>query len=140
MPRIYVQDVSLRRRRMKYGLAAALRAAPTDAEHKLWFHLRSKRMNGVRFRRQQPIGPYVADFFCPVAKLIVELDGDQHGESAHRRYDESRTRWLSERGYAVMRFGNWEVLRQPAAVLDGIEAMVRERIAMLRNASLKPSP
>jgi very-short-patch-repair endonuclease len=101
--------------------ARALRKHPTDAERKLWARLRHKQLNGIRFRRQQPVGPYVADFFCARAKLIIELDGGQHGTVDGSTRDESRTRWLESRGYRVLRFWNNDVLHNMAGVLEGIE-------------------
>jgi very-short-patch-repair endonuclease len=121
----------LRRKQMKYGLAANLRADPTDAEYKLWLHLRRKRTSDYRFRRQQPAGPFIVDFYCPAAKLIVELDGDQHGMAERQAYDEVRTRWLSARGHLVLRFGNGEVLKNMAGVLDCIERAVTARTPQL---------
>ena len=110
---------------MKHGLARSLRNNPTDAERKLWLLLRSKQLGGFKFRRQQPIGPYVVDFFCPMAKLIVELDGSQHGEADKLQYDEDRTMWLSSRGYHVVRFVNADVLRNPEIVADAIGNYLR---------------
>ncbi len=89
--------------------ARALRRDQTPAEALLWAELRAKRLGGHRFRRQDPIGPFIADFVCEAAKLIVELDGSQHGENAD--YDARRTSWLEGRGYRVLRFANVEVLR-----------------------------
>jgi very-short-patch-repair endonuclease len=109
-----------RRAQFKLPLAQKLRADPTDAERRLWHLLRAKQLGGVRFRRQQPIGPYVADFFCSAAKLIVELDGDHHGSDRGLAHDADRTRWLESRGYTVLRFSNGEVLRG-----DPIEAIWR---------------
>src|ERR1700754_3728806 len=83
-------------------------------------------MAGLRFRRQQPIGPYIADFYCCAAQLVIELDGSQLGEDARAAYDEARTRWLKENGYRVLRFSNHEFLRAPQSVLDGIWAAILE--------------
>lgn len=82
--------------------------------------LRRKQISGMRFRRQHPIGPYIADFFCAAAKLVIELDGDQHSADRHTLHDEVRTEWLEKRGYRVLRFSNYEFLTNPDAVLDGI--------------------
>jgi very-short-patch-repair endonuclease len=68
-----------RQTQLKHAAAKELRANATEMERKLWTVLRRKQLSGVRFRRQQPIGPYIADFFCSSAKLVIELDGDQHG-------------------------------------------------------------
>jgi very-short-patch-repair endonuclease len=94
--------------------ARKLRASPSDAEIRLWSRLRRRQLDGFRFRRQQPIGPYVVDFFCPEARLIVEADGGQHVDS---KTDELRTRWLEARGYRVIRFWNNDVLANTEGVL-----------------------
>lgn len=92
---------------MLSSTARRLRSNPTEAEKRLWARLRHKRLDDFRFRRQAPIGPYIVDFFCPSAKLVVELDGGQHGERSQR--DAAHTRWLEKRGYRVIRFWNTEV-------------------------------
>ena len=99
--------------------ARDLREHATDAERKLWVLLRRKQTKR-RFRRQQPIGPYVADYFCPSAKLIIELDGSQHADDHHRLKDARRTQWLESRGYRLLRFWNLDVLKAPEMVLDMI--------------------
>jgi very-short-patch-repair endonuclease len=76
------------------NFARELRLVPTDAEIRLWSRLRRKQLEGFRFRRQHPLGPYVVDFFCAPAKLIVEVDGGQHADEG-----EARTNWLEARGY-----------------------------------------
>ena len=101
-------------------MARALRQNATEAERKLWRLLRNRRLANWRFRRQQPIGPYFADFFCSSAKLIIEIDGSQHAEDEHRISDASRTEWLEARGYRVMRFWNIDVLKTPDSVMDAI--------------------
>jgi len=101
-----------RRAEFKRGFAKQLRENPTDAERRLWRSLRVKQLGDLRFRRQQPIGPYIVDFYCSAAKLIVELDGDQHGYDKNIAYDADRTRWLEERDYKVLRFSNGEVLKR----------------------------
>ena len=99
--------------------ARHLRRDLTDAERKLWHLLRDRRLNGLKFRRQVPIGPYIADFACQSAKIIVEADGSQHAES---KRDLARDAWLTARGYIVVRFWNHEILREPRMVLDTILA------------------
>src|SRR4051812_14031307 len=91
-----------RRAQFKRSVAKSLRQNPTDAERRLWHLLRVKQLGGLRFRRQQPIGRYIVDFFCPAAKLIVELNGDQHGTDSNAAQDAARTRWLEARGYMVL--------------------------------------
>jgi very-short-patch-repair endonuclease len=102
--------------------ARKLRTTPTDAEIRLWSRLRRKQLEGYRFRRQQPMGPFVVDFFCPEAKLIVEVDGGQHAESAS---DERRTSWLEANGYRVVRFWNNDVLANTEGVLMRILEALR---------------
>ena len=98
--------------------ARRLRRNPTDAEKKLWSLLRRKQLSGYRFRRQVPIGPYVVDFACLAAHLVIEVDGGQHALSVER--DKERTTWLEARGYKVVRFWNNEVLGNPDGVLQTI--------------------
>ena len=103
---------------VKTDFAKTLRRNMTDAEKKLWYYLRAGRLEGHKFRRQAPIGPYVVDFAAPVLKLIVELDGSQH--ALQQQYDAARTRYLHVCGYRVLRFGDDEALRQTDAVREAI--------------------
>jgi very-short-patch-repair endonuclease len=98
--------------------ARQMRHEPTEAEAKLWSGLRAGRLNGAKFRRQVPIGPYIADFVCPAAKLIVELDGSQHADQ--QAYDARRTGFLVAEGYRVIRFWNHDVLGSCSDVLEAI--------------------
>ena len=100
--------------------ARQLRKNQTDAEQKLWSHLRRRQLDAFRFRRQQPIGPYVVDFFCPEARLIVEVDGGQHAERTEQ--DAERTEWLEARGYRVARYWNNEVLGNIEGVLTDLRS------------------
>ena len=109
-----------RRKIHKRSLAKMLRANATDAERILWSVLRGKQLAALRFRRQQPIGPYIVDFFCPSAKLIVELDGSQHGADKVAAYDQERSRFLGAKGYRVLRFWNVEVLKDRVSVAEAI--------------------
>lgn len=99
--------------------ARRLRREPTDAERHLWYDLRRKTLGGWRFRRQAPIGRYIADFVCFEARLIVELDGGQHAE-ARQAYDADRTVWLEAEGFRVLRFWNNDVLTNTAGVVEEI--------------------
>ena len=99
-------------------LARALKRNMTDAEQRLWHHLRGKRLNGIKFRRQQSIGTYIVDFVSMKHKLVVELDGGQHVEQA--AHDAKRTQFLNQEGYCVLRFWNHEALQQTEAVLEKI--------------------
>ena len=102
------------------GRARGLRRKSTFVERRLWAALRGKSLEGLRFRRQQPIGPYIADFFCPSAKLVIELDGYFHSDTLRAQRDEIRTTWLNERGYRVLRFDNDVILEALDGVLDTI--------------------
>ncbi|MGN6469835.1 MAG: endonuclease domain-containing protein [Rhizobiaceae bacterium] len=91
--------------------AKSMRRTMTDAELKLWNELRAHRLMGLGFRRQVPIGPYIVDFACPSYRLIVEIDGSQHGEANQARVDAARTSYLKARGWTVLRFWNDDILR-----------------------------
>ncbi|MGH8053425.1 MAG: endonuclease domain-containing protein [Stenotrophomonas sp.] len=108
--------------------AKQLRSNMTDAEHLLWRHLRARRLLGQKFRRQQPIGPYVVDFVHFGVRLIVEADGGQHNESVH---DFKRDAWLESQGFKILRFWNNEILGNGDAVLEVILATV---------SALSPNP
>lgn len=95
-----------------------MRQPQTPAERTLWARLRDRRLSGLKFRRQHPIGRFIVDFCCPARRLAVEIDGDSHAEQAE--YDAARTAWLVEQGYAVIRFTNQEVHRHIEAVLEAI--------------------
>jgi very-short-patch-repair endonuclease len=88
--------------------ARRMRKAMTDAELRLWNEVRAHRLMGLAFRRQMPIAGYIVDFACPSRKLVVEVDGSQHGESAR---DAVRDRTLSNLGWTVLRFWNDDILR-----------------------------
>ncbi|MEF3082072.1 DUF559 domain-containing protein [Luteimonas sp. SMYT11W] len=99
--------------------ARQLRRESTDAERLLWFHLRDRRL-GAKFRRQQPVGPFIVDFLSLEAAVIVEVDGSQHQEAV----DAGRTRFLERRGFRVLRFWNHDVLVRTESVLEVILASV----------------
>ena len=99
-------------------LARELRKTSTEAEQRLWYHLRNRRLGGFKFRRQVVIDRYIVDFVCLDAKLIVEADGGQH--EFDRLADEVRTRHLERLGYRVVRFWNHEILLETEAVLSSI--------------------
>jgi very-short-patch-repair endonuclease len=104
--------------------ARTLRKRSTDAEIKLWNHLRARRLMGLKFRRQCPLGCYIVDFICIEEKLIIELDGGQHNENRQHDYDERRTEFLNGLGFKVIRFWNNDVLSQFDVVLDEIYKQV----------------
>jgi very-short-patch-repair endonuclease len=104
--------------------ARRLRADSTTAEASLWRQLRRLETKGTHFRRQVPIGPYVADFACLASRLVIEIDGSQHGEEPNRSRDERRTRWLESEGYRVVRFWNNDITQNLAGVLDVVYAQL----------------
>jgi very-short-patch-repair endonuclease len=105
--------------------ARKLRKNATYAERVLWSALKGKQLKGLKFRRQCPLGDYFADFVCLSARLIVELDGVQHEEQAHVRYDRRRTMWLCGRNFRVVRFSNDDVRDNLAIVLSTIVHAVK---------------
>jgi very-short-patch-repair endonuclease len=102
------------------GFARELRQKHTDAEKALWMKLRNRQLEGVKFRGQQPIGPYIVDFVSFQRRLIVEIDGGQHNEDRTKERDEERTIRLEQRGYRIVRFWYNEVLTNPEGVLERI--------------------
>ncbi|WP_028628984.1 endonuclease domain-containing protein [Pseudomonas sp. D(2018)] len=118
--------------------ARRLRVEQTDAERLLWQHLRNRLLSGLKFRRQQPLGPYFADFYCHEHKLVVELDGGQHLENP---VDSRRDAWLVTNGYRVLRFWNHDVLQQTNAVLEAIWLTTQEPELSIKPPSpLAPLP
>jgi very-short-patch-repair endonuclease len=95
-----------------------MRRQPTDAENVLWQRLKAKRLEGWKFRRQEPVAGHVADFLCYEARLVIEVDGGQHADDADR--DEQRTRAIAAEGFRVVRFWNNEVLENIDGVLEAI--------------------
>jgi very-short-patch-repair endonuclease len=100
------------------NFARQLRINQTEAEKILWKRLRSKQLLSLKFRRQQPIGKYIADFVCFENKLIIELDGSQHID--HRDQDVDRDKWLSDQGFTVLRFWNKDIMNN----IDGVMKMI----------------
>ncbi len=100
--------------------ARVLRKNSTDAERRLWQGLRRNQINGCKFRRQQPIGPYIVDFVCFEKRLIIEVDGGQHAQQLED--DLARTEWLRSQGFQVLRFWNNQILRE----IDSVKAAILE--------------
>jgi very-short-patch-repair endonuclease len=113
-------------RRATPEIARRLRRAMTDAERKLWRALRDRQIDKAKFRRQVPIGPYVADFLCFETRIVVEVDGGQHAESTR---DRVRDRWFADNGFRVLRFWNNDVHSNVHGVLDTISEHVRRGAA-----------
>ena len=111
--------------------ARKLRRNQTEAEGKLWYLLRNRRLAGYKFKRQVPIGPFIADFACAELELIVEADGGQHADQ--RAYDEKRSRRLESDGWHVLRFWNNEILNN----IEGVAETLLEAVRYLENI---PSP
>jgi len=117
-------------------LAQTLRKRMTDAERRLWYYLRDRRLGGWKFRRQYPVGPYIVDFICPEKNLIIEVDGGQHAEN--EEMDLQRSAYLNKMGYRVFRFWNNQVLQETEAVLEAILAVLAE--GKQNSPSPQPSP
>ena len=100
-------------------LAQSLRKRQTDADRKLWSKLRNRQLDGWKFKRQFPIGPYILDFYCSDANLVIELDGSQHAET-RAEYDRTRTQFVEGEGLQVMHVWNVDVLTNITGVVDGI--------------------
>ncbi|MBW8753168.1 MAG: endonuclease domain-containing protein [Sphingomonadales bacterium] len=108
--------VAITRRTSRH--ARQLRREMTDAERRIWYLLRDRRFEGWKFRRQVTVGPYVVDFLCHAARLVVEVDGGQHSEEVDAR----RTAFLASQGFRVIRFWNNDVLGNTDGVLQALEA------------------
>ena len=106
-------------------IASNLLRHQTNAERILWTRLRSKQIAGVKFRRQQAIGPYIVDFINNESRLIIEIDGGQHNRDTIRNKDRQRTVWLRQKGYNVIRFWDNEVLQNIDGVLEKILATLK---------------
>ena len=119
------QDDITKRRPGKTLQARRLRKEDTEEEYRLWSDLRSRRLNGYKFTRQIPLGPYIVDFLCRTVALVIEVDGAHH---AGLPADAQRTEWLNQHGYSVLRFWNHEILRERGPVLDTILAALEGRI------------
>jgi very-short-patch-repair endonuclease len=118
--------------------ARALRARMTDAERKLWFALRDRRFANFKFRRQVPVGPFIADLICYAARVVVEVDGGQHADSAT---DDRRDRWFAANDFLVLRFWNNDVLSNLERVLTSTLLALRKRTPHPARAPRgRPSP
>ncbi len=105
---------------LTFRRARLLRRERTDAERVLWQMLRARRLSGLKFRRQFPIGDFIADFCCRECRLVIELDGSQHMDSRQADRDRNRTECMEARGFRVLRFWNTDVLMNTEGVLAAI--------------------
>ena len=115
-----------------------LRRRLTEPEQLLWQQLRNRQLSGFKFRRQHPIGPYIADFACLNPRLVIELDGRLHDK--YSVYDKTRTRFLETKGFTVVRFRNIEIYRQRSAVLPTIQAALVAQPRATIEAHKYPTP
>ncbi len=107
-------------KRQQIVRAKTLRANATNAEQTLWACLSNRQMEGYKFRRQQPLGPYIVDFVNLEKRIIIELDGGQHAEEGNANKDRIRDVWLIEQGFKVLRFWGHEIFENKEGVLDSI--------------------
>src|SRR3972149_10768797 len=105
----------------------SLRKRSTSAEAELWEMLKSKQLNGRKFRRQYSIGSYIVDFRCPSEKLVIELDGDYHGEYNKIQEDENRDKFIESLGFTVLRFENRFVFREPEYLKSEIRKVFNKK-------------
>lgn len=115
------------------SLARSLRREATWAEKRLWYHLRTRKLRGKKFRRQQTFGPYVLDFYCVENKLNIEIDGGQHDVPENREYDMRRSAFLGKEGVRTLRFWNSQVREN----LEGVLARIRMEV---ENSAPHPDP
>ena len=104
--------------------ARSFRRNMTEAENRMWYFLRDRRLNGYKFVREYVIGQYIADFVCREKKVVLEIDGGQHSEAIE--YDERRTKFLEEQGYRVLRFWNTDVFKNTRDVLEKILRLLED--------------
>ncbi|MBZ0169399.1 hypothetical protein MELA_00675 [Candidatus Methylomirabilis lanthanidiphila] len=108
--------------------ARSLRTAMTDCEQIIWYHLRRKQVLGVQFYRQRPLGHYIVDFYAPMAKLVVEIDGSQHASAEHVIKDTQRDAYLAGQGIRVLRFNDLQVLQEIEAVMREVFRVIAEQV------------
>jgi very-short-patch-repair endonuclease len=114
--------------------AKSMRSEMTDAERALWTQLRAHRLNGLSFRRQVPVGSFIVDFVRHEHRLIIELDGGQHANEREAHHDQMRQAWLNTKGYRVLRFWNFDVLRHRESVLETIIETIAQSLPPSRSA------
>jgi len=122
--------------------AKQLRGSMTRAETLLWRYLKAHRLETLSFRRQAPIGPYIVDFVCHSARLVVEVDGASHDFESRQHRDHIRDAWLGTRGYLVLRFSDADVRRTLAGVLRRIQEIAQARLCakVIEESATTPLP
>ena len=121
---------------MANTFARRLRSHPTEEERMVWSELRKRRTDGLKFRRQHPIGPYIVDFVCLERRTIFEIDGVQHGDPEVLLKDAQRTTWLESRGYTVFRAWNSEIREN----FDGVMMSLFDAMGLLAEVTPHPGP
>lgn len=110
-----------------------LRSDMTGPEKRLWSRLRSRQLQGSKFRRQHGIGPYIVDFYCPEQSLVIEIDGDSHADAEQIQKDQRRDRYLQSIGLRVVRYTNDDIMKN----LDGVLEDLQKRVS---SGSASPNP
>lgn len=110
-----------------FALAKEMRRNATPAELLVWKHVSGKTMQGLKFRRQHPIGGFILDFYCHALKLAIEADGQIHDDATQAEYDKERTQLLHEMEIELVRFSNEQVLKNISSVLNELEVIIKER-------------
>jgi len=134
----FMSDRSLVPKRL-LEFARNLRRGQSKAEAILWAFLRDRRLLGLKFRRQHPMGPYIADFFCSELNWVIELDGGQHNTDEARGYDTRRSEFLQRHGVEVTRFWNNEVAYETEAVVERLLDLAKSMTARAREDTLTPA-
>jgi very-short-patch-repair endonuclease len=122
-----MKDKNIFNRKSLKSFRLSLRNNSTSAEAALWVMLKSKKLEGKKFRRQYSIGRYIADFCCPSEKLIIELDGDSHGEYHKIQKDENRDKYLESLGFTILRFENRFVFQDPEYLSGEIRKFLNKK-------------
>jgi len=127
----------MRRDKTYLAWARTNRSEQNGAEDRMWYLLRAHRFQGYKFRRQHKIGPFIVDFVCLSSKLIIEVDGDTHGNDEAERSDARRQNWLERQGFQVLRFDNGYIYEEPGGVWEMIDEVISGR---MKPSDYSPSP
>jgi very-short-patch-repair endonuclease len=132
-PAVYRDQILLHRARQQ-------RREMNDAEKRLWYRLRRRGLEGFRFRRQVPIGTYIADFACLGARLVIEVDGDSHGNDLAEALDAGRDETIERNGYRVLRFSHYYVLTETGNVVEAVLEALHLAAYLPPSCSTPPPP